>query len=461
MSDVILTAAEIRAAEQRAAESGTSVETLMERAGAGAAEAIWRYANPVAVLILCGPGNNGGDGYVIARRLKERGVAVRVAAAQEVRTEAALRARSLWTGSLSAGTVEPLDSAAEAPVLVDALFGTGLRRPLDEETHGALGRLAARASIRIAIDLPSGIESDDGRILSPVPEYDLTIALAALKPAHLLQPAAAHVGRLALVDIGIEAASALHRIGRPSLPSPGPCDHKYSRGMVAVLAGAMPGAAALAASAALRSGAGYVRLSAERAITGLPSAIVQGECPLDDPRIGALLIGPGLGRGADSAALLERALASGLPLVLDADALILLGGRPERLASLRHQPILTPHSGEFDALFGRLAGSKVDRARAAARKAGAILLLKGADTVIAAPDGRAAIAPPAPNVLASAGTGDVLAGIVASLRAQGLDPFDSACAAVWLHGRAAEWVGAGLIADDLAEAVGKIRAQCR
>jgi hydroxyethylthiazole kinase-like uncharacterized protein yjeF len=436
---LVLTAAQMRAAEAAAVAGGTSVETLMERAGQAAAEAIRRFAGPMEALVLCGPGNNGGDGYVIARALAARGFAVRVAALGEPKTPAAEAARVAW-----AGPVEPLAGAAPAPLLVDALFGTGLARPLEDGVVRRLRDLAGRARITVAIDLPSGTATDDGAILSPVPDCALTITFQTLKPSHLLQPAARHMGRIVVADIGIEATSRLEAIG-PAMPRvPGPDDHKYSRGYVAVLAGTMPGAAGLAASAALRAGAGYVRLIGPF-VPGLPHAVVQSDGDpaelLADARIGAVVIGPGLGRAKDAERLLGLALASGRPLVLDADAL--------GAADVPANAILTPHEGEFRRRFGALPGSKVDRARAAAAASGAIIVYKGADTVVAAPDGRAAIAPPASPWLATAGTGDVLAGIVAALRAGGMTAFDAACAGVWRHGRAAERAGPGLIADDL------------
>lgn len=412
----------MRAAEAVAIAAGTSVETLMERAGTAAAEAIWRYAGPLPALVLCGPGNNGGDGRVIARDLAGRGVDVRVA------------------------TLDNPDWPP-APLLVDALFGTGLSRPLDEALARRLLAVAAAAGVRVAIDLPSGVATDDGGILSSVPDYDLTVTFQTLKPSHLLQPAARHMGRLVVADIGIEAESRLCEIGAPALAPPGPDANKYSRGLVTIIAGDMPGASGLAAAAAMRAGAGVVRLQARAFVPGVPAAVIQKPGDpldrLDDKRVGALLIGPGLVRGHD---LLDAALGAGHPLVLDAGALTLLA---ERGLPRLEEAILTPHAGEFQRLFGEGEGSKVDRARAAAASCGAVVVFKGADTVVAAPDGRAAIAPPAPAWLASAGTGDVLAGIVAAMRARGLAPFEAACAGVWLHGRAGEKAGPGLIADDL------------
>jgi hydroxyethylthiazole kinase-like uncharacterized protein yjeF len=449
MSRTILTAEEMRAAEARAIAAGTPVETLMERAGMAAARAIRLFAGESEALILCGLGNNGGDGYVIARALRERGMEVRVAALDQPRSAAAGAALQAWGGA-----VQTLMEASPAPLLVDALFGTGLTRGLDEDVAGALGRLAAAARIRVAVDLPSGVSADDGRILSPVPDFDLTVTFATLKPSHLLQPSARHMGRIVVADIGVEAESWLHEIGRPSLRKPGPKDHKYSRGYVAVVAGEMPGASALAAAAAARAGAGYVRLASEERVAGIPHSVVQssgGTELLQDDRIGAVVIGPGLGRSIAASALFERACACGRPLIIDADALFLLDFAA--LRQLQHVPILTPHEGEFQRLFGRRDGSKVEIARTGAAECGAVIVYKGADTVVAAPDGRAGIAPPAPACLASAGTGDVLAGVIAAMRASGLDAFEAACAGVWLHGRAAEHARPGLIADDLIAAL--------
>jgi ADP-dependent NAD(P)H-hydrate dehydratase / NAD(P)H-hydrate epimerase len=460
MSRAILTAQEMRAAEAAAIAGGTPGRLLMERAGAEAAEAIRRFAGPLPALILCGPGNNGGDGYVIARRLGERGTKVRVAALAEPKSGDAQAARAAWPGA-----VENLAEAAPAPLLVDALFGTGLVRPLDEPLSQLLGTLAGAARARAAVDLPSGVATDDGCILSPVPDFDLTVTFATLKPSHLLQPAARHMGRIVIADIGIVAASRLHEIARPRLVAPGPADHKYSRGYVAVLGGEMPGAAALTASAALRGGAGYVRLAAPDIVSGLPSAVVQSRSDprllLDDVRVGAIALGPGLGRGASGRALLEAAIAAAAPLVLDADALTLAAESGAGLVyRAKQMPILTPHAGEFARLFPDLHGGKVEQARAAAAAAKAVIVYKGADTVVAAPDGEAAIAPPGSNWLATAGTGDVLTGVVAAMRAWGLDPFKAACAGVWLHGRAAELAGPGLIADDLLDHLPAAFAEC-
>jgi hydroxyethylthiazole kinase-like uncharacterized protein yjeF len=441
----ILTAEAMRAAEQAAIDAGTSVEQLMERAGAALAEATYRFAGSMPVLVLCGPGNNGGDGYVAARHLTERGVQVRVAALSEPKSAAGRWARSQWTGK-----VETLsDTTAPAPLLIDALFGTGLKRGLDERNAQFLSRLCGEAIVKVACDLPSGVETDTGAELSEIPSFDLTVTFGALRPGHLLHPAMHSCGRVALADIGIDAGTQWHEIGAPRLPPLDPGGHKYTRGMVHCVGGAMVGAVALGATAAYRAGAGYVRIGADAYVPNVPAAVVQGQTGrLDDKHIGALLVGPGLGKQGN--ALLEEALSSGRPLVLDGDVFGLLGD-PARLHGL--DAILTPHEGEFKELFRAIEGSKPDRAMEAAQRSQAVVVYKGPDTVVAAPDGRIGFAPPAPAWLATAGTGDVLAGMTAAMRARGLAPFEAACTAVWLHGRAAELAGRHMIADDLAEAI--------
>jgi ADP-dependent NAD(P)H-hydrate dehydratase / NAD(P)H-hydrate epimerase len=440
----ILTAQAMRAAEQRAIAGGTSVEALMERAGAALAEAAWRFAGPMPALILCGPGNNGGDGYVAARHLAARGIPVRVAALGEPKSDASRAARGGWTGPVEALSEE----TSGAPLLIDALFGTGLKRGLESLVTSQFLRLCERAVLKLACDLPSGVETDSGVELSAVPVFDMTVAFGALKPAHLLHPAMHHCGRLVLADIGIAADEAWHEIARPQLPQLDRGGHKYDRGLVHALAGAMPGAIALAAKAAARAGAGYVRVSTSRPIDGLPSAIVQMDsAPVNDERIGCLLVGPGLG---DIPQVLTLALTSKAPKVIDADGIAHLG-EVERLKG--QDAIVTPHEGEFRTLFGDIPGAKPERAIEAARRSGAVVVYKGPDTLVAAPDGRLGFAPPAPAWLASAGTGDVLAGVIAAMRARGLPAFEAACAGVWLHGRAAEIAGPQMIADDLAAAI--------
>lgn len=440
----ILTASQMLAAEQAAIATGATVERLMERAGAALAEAAYRFSGGMPALILCGPGNNGGDGYVAARHLAERGVAVRVAAVAEPVSDACRRAGSGWSS-----TVEELSATTEpAPLVVDAMFGTGLKRGLEKPVEQALLRLCSASHLSVACDLPSGVASDSGELLSEVPLFGLTVTFGALKPAHRLSPAIHRCGRVAVADIGVPVESAWNEIGAPALPSLRPDGHKYDRGLVHAFAGEMPGAIALAVVSAARAGAGYVRVSTSRPIEGIPAAVVQtGSAEVNDRRIGCLLVGPGMGNIPQ---LLTLALTSNAPKVIDADAINQLGA-PERLRG--QDAILTPHSGEFVRLFRALPGSKADQALAAAIRSGAVIVYKGPDTLVASPDGRLGFAPPAPSWLASAGTGDVLAGIIAAMRARGLSAFDAACAGVWLQGRAAELAGPGLIADDLAAAV--------
>ena len=440
----ILTAEAMRAAEQAAIDCGTSVETLMERAGAALAEAAYRFAGPMPVLILCGPGNNGGDGYVAARHLAARGVVVRVAALSSPNSEAAKWARSQWKGQVETLSVE----TAPAPLVIDALFGTGLKHGLEDDISKEFSHLCQAAIVSIACDLPSGVETDSGAELSGVPDFDMTVTFGAMKPAHLLHPAMHKCGRLVLAEIGIEADASWHEIGPPVLPQLDPGGHKYDRGLVHALAGTMPGAIALSAKAAAHAGAGYVRVSTSRPIHGLPSSVVQVDtAQVNDERIGCLLVGPGLG---DLPQVLTLALTSKAPKVVDADGLTHLGD-PARLKG--QDAIITPHEGEFRKLFGDLEGAKPERALDAARRSGAVVVYKGPDTLVASPEGRLGFAPSAHPWLASAGTGDVLAGIIAAMRARGLGSFEAACAGVWLHGRAAEIAGRQLIADDLAEAI--------
>ena len=447
----ILTAEEMRRAEKAAVDGGTSNEQLMDRAGAALAEAVYRFAGPTATLVLCGPGNNGGDGYVAARYLSGRGVAVRVAAIAQPRSEAALWARSQWQGD-----VEPLSqSTAPAPLMIDCIFGTGLKRGLEPAVLEDFLRISRASIVNVACDLPSGVEADSGAELSEVPAFDMTVTFGALKPAHLLFPAIHKCGRIVLGDIGIGAAPDWHEIARPIVPPIPAGGHKYTRGLVHALAGTMPGAIALAAKAAAKAGAGYVRVSTSRHIDNLPACVVQLDtAEVNDERIGCLLVGPGLG---DIPQVLTLALTSKQPKVLDADAVSHLG-EPQRLKG--QDAIITPHEGEFRRLFATISGTKPERALEAARRSGAVVVYKGADTVVASPDGRIGFRPPAPGWLASAGTGDVLAGIIAAMRARGMSAFDAACAGTWLQSKAAQIAGPEMVADDLAEAISDAVAQC-
>ncbi|MFY7743858.1 MAG: NAD(P)H-hydrate dehydratase [Erythrobacter sp.] len=450
----VLTAAQMRAAEQALFDAGTSVSDLMEVAAGGAAEWIRRVAAGRAVTVLCGPGNNGGDGYVIARRLREAGNVVTVIAPMDPATDAAKEARRRWGGPV--GTA---DGSLRGDVFVDCLFGSGLARPLVAEHVLLLRDLAARHRLRVAVDLPSGIASDSGAVLNErVPAFDLTLALGAWKFAHWSLPGRALMGQMRCVPIGIAAVEgAAQLVERPRIAAPAADSHKYRRGLLGIVAGAMPGASLLAATAAQHAGAGYVKLLAPTPDPRTPAAIVTETAPiaeaLSDRRINAVLVGPGLGRDAAARAGLTAALGQAPALVVDADALVLL--TPDMLA--RKVPVLvTPHDGELEALcrsFGVIAEGRRERALALARISGLVVLAKGPDSLVAAPDGRLALGTPAPSWLSVAGTGDVLAGIAASRMATGRDPFTAACEALWLHGEAARRASVAFTPSQLAERV--------
>lgn len=461
-SDQVLTTAQMREAEESLIASGTGVDALMLRAGRGAAEFIWRIAGGRSVTVLTGPGNNGGDGWVIAEALRERGGDVAVVMAADPASEAARHAMARYSGPV-------LDSAAQrhGEVFVDCLFGTGLARPLEHEHAALLCGLAAAHQKRVAIDLPSGIEADLGQPLNhDLPHFDLTLALGAWKPAHYLMPASALMGALRLVGIGVgPVGDAARIVDRPNLSAPVPDAHKYTRGLLGVVAGLMPGAAVLAATAAQGAGAGYIRLFAPDLVPA-PSDVVIDRAPLaealGDGRIGALLVGPGLGRGGDARERLAIVLSEQRPAVLDADALVLLG--PRLLAEHAAPLIATPHDGELFALERAFdldgSGGKVERAQALAKAARMVVVAKGPDSVVCAPDGRVAYAGRATSWLSTAGTGDVLAGTIASRLACGIEPFDAACQGLWLHGEAARRLPAAFTAGQLAEQIRSAYAAC-
>jgi hydroxyethylthiazole kinase-like uncharacterized protein yjeF len=460
----VLTAQQMRAAEQALFASGVSVSELMEIAAGGAAEWIRRIAAGRAVTVLCGPGNNGGDGYVIARRLRAAGNSLTVVAPAEPQSEASRAARAACGGVVCTAGAD-----VHGDVFVDCLFGTGLARPLSADHATLLRDLAARHSFRIAVDLPSGIASDSGEMLNEgLPQFNVTLALGAWKFAHWSLPGRAAMGVKRLVPIGIDPVEAAARlIERPCLSAPQVDSHKYRRGLCAVVGGAMPGAGVLAAQAAQRGGAGYVKLLTEAIPNGIPASLVTDTAPLTDAlcddRIVAVLVGPGLGRDDGARARLAAAVRSGRPMVLDADALMLL--EPDMLAGAG-EVLATPHDGELAALCSAFAvdgvggGGRRARALALAQASGMVVCAKGPDTVIAAPDGRIALAPPASSWLSVAGSGDVLAGIAASRMANGRDPLTAACEAVWLHGAAARLCGAAFTADDLVLAVSRAYAMC-
>ena len=448
----ILSAAQMRAAEDALIAGGTSVDELMQRAGRGAAEYVWRMAAMGAVTVLCGPGNNGGDGYVIAEALREWGSEVRLIAACPPKTDAALNAAALYQGE-----VLPPQADSHGNVLVDCLFGCGLSRPLSDEHAGLLARLARHHKHTVAIDLPSGVESDSGAMLTPsLPQFDLTIALGAWKFAHFLMPASAMMGALRLVGIGVEAVVGVAEVlSRPMFTAPAADAHKYRRGLLAVVGGVMPGAAMLACTAAQGAGAGYVRLLADTDFPAPPDLVVDSAAlrvSAADPRISAILIGPGLGRDETAAQRLMTALGCDVPVLVDADALHVLAAI--RITGGAAPIIATPHDGEFAALERSMrltpGGTKVERTRALAQASGMVIVAKGADTVIAAPDGRLVCAPRGSSWLSTAGTGDVLAGAIASRLATGAEAFAAACQGVWLHSQAARLSAPVFTASQLA-----------
>ena len=447
-------------AATRVAEAAAGIKSveLMERAGMLAARAVLTVIAPRSAVVVCGTGNNGGDGYVVARHLAQAGVTTVVAATGDPATPAAAAMRARWTGPVVA-----LATAAPAAVLVDAVVGTGCTRPLAAPVVIALARLATGAVV-VALDLPSGLNADDGR--GEVVNADLTIAFGTLKPAHLLS--AERCGRVVVADLGFDTSGAtLFATTTPPPLTPPRDAHKYSRGAVLAIGGGpgRGGAARLAAAAAVRAGAGLALLAVP------PTALTENAARLDavmvraagdeasivqllhEHRFAAAVAGPGL-TVADNDRV-AALLASGLPLVLDGGVFTQFAGDPARLAAALIGPVvLTPHRGEFARLFGD-GDFGIAAVRAAARATGAVVLLKGPATIIAAPDGRAAVNAHATPWLATAGSGDVLAGVIAALLAQGFMPFDAACAGAWLHGEAGRRCGAGLTADDLAAAIGR------
>lgn len=479
----LLTVAEMYRADAAAAAAGVPSLALMEAAGGAVAREIRRRWRPRRLTVLCGPGNNGGDGFVVARLLADRGWPVRLAL---LGRPDALRGDARINAERWRGPVTPLCPAAlpplfdRDPLIVDALFGAGLGRPIDGAAAEAIAAINRRRLDCVAVDIPSGVDGDTGEVKGIAPDCRLTVTFFRAKPGHLLYPGRALAGRLAVADIGIPAAvladirpaTAANGQGlwRAALPVPTPLGHKYTRGHALVLSGReMTGAARLAALAARRIGAGLVTVAAPRDAFALcagdrpgtivvPLATPPGEIDafsrlIADRQRTACLIGPGAGVTPTTRAQVLAALATGKPAVLDADALTVFAEDPAALFRAVTGPVvLTPHDGEFRRLFDA-APDKLARARRAAALAGTVVLLKGADTVIAAPDGRAAINHNAPPWLATAGAGDVLAGIVLGLLAEGMPAFEAAAAAAWIHGAAAARHGPGMIAEDLIPAL--------
>jgi ADP-dependent NAD(P)H-hydrate dehydratase / NAD(P)H-hydrate epimerase len=486
----LLSTYEMAEADRLTIASGVAGIQLMENAGRAVADAVAaRHRLGSRITVVAGPGNNGGDGFVAARLLGERGYLVRllaVAAPDRLTGDAAKAARA-FSGSTELASAGAL---AGADMVVDALFGAGLVRPVEGVARTLIEAINASGVATVAVDLPSGINGSTGAVMGTAVKAAETVTFFRRKPAHLLLPGRLHCGKVRVADIGISPQVFDHIrprtfVNTPILwgqwfPIPQVSAHKYARGHAIVVSGHLSrtGAARLAARAALRAGAGLVTLASPREALSVNAAAnlavmvhpVDGARELaellSDHRFNTLAIGPGGGVGAAMRELVMAALDGGRAVVLDADALTSFADDPSFLWSRiaargdATATVLTPHQGEFARLFTaqpfRNAPSKLHAARAAAQHSHAIVVLKGADTVIAAPDGRAAISDNAPPWLATAGSGDVLTGFVTGLLAQGMSGFEAACAAVWLHGEAATTIGPGLISEDLSEALPKI-----
>jgi hydroxyethylthiazole kinase-like uncharacterized protein yjeF len=481
----LLTNAEMGEADRLTIASGVPGIELMESAGAAVATCVTlKHPAGSRVAVVAGSGNNGGDGFVAARLLADRGYVVRVlrVGSSPLRGDAALSAQR-WTGATEPATPERL---ADADAIVDALFGAGLDRQVEGAARAMIEAMNATACPVYAVDLPSGINGTTGAVMGAAVTAAETVTFFRRKPGHLLLPGRLHCGRISVADIGIPA-TVLDKVkpttfhNSPALwlkhvPVPRLDGHKYIRGHAMVLSGGIDstGAARLAARGALRAGAGLVTIASPREALAVNAAanLAVMVRPVDDAsalaeffadvRRNVVVLGPGGGVGPRMHEFVRTALAAPPAVVLDADALTTFAGdlHPLMVAiKARQAPVLlTPHEGEFSRLFNGLeavapASSKLERARAAAAATGAVVLLKGGDTVVAAPDGRAAIADNASAWLATAGSGDVLAGFCAGLLAQRVPAFEAACAAVWLHGEAANEAGPGLISEDLPEAL--------
>lgn len=486
----LLSNAEMAEADRLAIAGGVAGIALMENAGRAVADMVAaRHRARCAIVVVAGPGNNGGDGFVAARLLAERGYRVRLLLAADMirlKGDAALAARQ-WTGSVEAAEPGGLEGAE---VVIDALLGAELDRPVEGRARAMIEAINAGPAPVVAVDLPSGINGTSGAVMGIAINAVQTCTFFRKKPGHVLLPGRLHCGEIGLAEIGIPV-SVLERIApktfenvpalwRAFFPHPRLSGHKYDRGHAVVVSGPSwsTGAARLAARGALRAGAGLVTIASPRealAVNAAASLAVMVR-PVDgarelatflsDRRLNALAIGPGLGVGELTCELVLAALSGDRAVVLDADAITSFAPHPQRLAlALRARSqkatILTPHEGEFSRYFVALddrmkVGSKLERARLAADRVGAVVLIKGADTVVAAPDGRACIVANAPAYLATAGAGDVLTGMAAGLLAQGMPAFEAASAAVWLHGEAAAISGPGLISEDLPEALPRV-----
>jgi hydroxyethylthiazole kinase-like uncharacterized protein yjeF len=480
----VLTTTEMERADRLTIAAGTPGFALMMSAGQAVAEAAMALVEEGPIVVVAGRGNNGGDGFVAAAELAARGREVSVILLCErdsLQGDAALAAKG-WKYPVLPFNPQALGRPA---LIIDALFGAGLNRPVKGDPLEMIAAINANGAPVLAVDLPSGINGSTGAVMGASVQATETVTFFRKKPAHLLLPGRMQCGRVRVADIGIDptvldeikplTAENVPQAWRWSFPVPRIDGHKYARGHAVVVSGdiASTGAARLAARGALRAGAGLVTLASPRDAlavnaTALTAVMVRAiDNPIQfaemvgDKRFNACVIGPGIGVNARTRDLVHTALSARRHLVLDADALTSFASAPDRLfeaikASDGRQVVLTPHEGEFPRLFSDISNkhpgrSKLERVRAAAERSGAVVLLKGADTVVASPDGRATIAANAPPWLATAGAGDVLAGIIAGFLAQGVAAFEAASIGVWMHGESASEAGPGLIAEDLTE----------
>ncbi len=480
----VLTTVEMERADRLTIAAGTPGFALMLSAGQAVAEAAMDLVEAGPILVVAGGGNNGGDGFVAAAELAARGREVSVILLCErdsLQGDAASAARG-WKFPVLPFNPQAIGRPA---LIIDALFGAGLNRPVKDDPHDMIEAVNANGAPVLSVDLPSGINGTSAAVMGVAINATETITFFRRKPAHLLLPGRIHCGRVRVADIGIDADVLAEikpqtfentpDLWRTSFPVPKIDGHKYARGHAVVVSGdiASTGAARLAARGSLRAGAGLVTLASPRdalfvnaaALTAVMvraiDTVIEFAELLNDKRLDTCVIGPGAGVGDRTREFVLTTLSARLRLVLDADALTSFADAPEQLfqsikASLDPQVVLTPHEGEFPRLFSDISNkhpyrSKLERVRDAAERAGAVVLLKGPDTVVASPDGRAAIAANAPPWLATAGSGDVLSGMIAGLLAQGVPAFEAACIGVWMHGEAAREAGPGLIAEDLPE----------
>ncbi len=479
----VLTVRETQEADRLTAESSVPLQVLMENAGKAVADQILERFEKCRTVILCGPGNNGGDGFVVARYLALAGWSVRVVQIghEDGYTEEARHHRGQWAGPIEAA--EDIQNLDDQELFVDALFGAGLSRPIEGAASDFIEMMRARPVV--SIDIPSGIHGDTGEVLGSAPMAALTVTFFRTKPAHYLVPGVAHCGEVVCVDIGIED-SVLETIAPeqcvngPDLwlgafPKPAITDHKYSRGFVLVVGGTiMTGAARLAARAAQRAGAGAVQLAVPGDVQTIYKVTNESimvapfrdtatlQDLVEEESVSTSIVGPGLGVVGATRERVAMVARSGKPAVIDADGLSVFEDNGQMLFDMIKGPcVLTPHEGEFRRLFPDLTGGRLFRARAAAARSGAVVLLKGFDTVVADPEGRVVINNNGTPDAATAGSGDVLAGIIGGLMAQGMPAFESACAGAWIHADAACRFGAGLIAEDIIDTLPAVLADLR